>query len=80
MVLPVEPDKALFYHNSLQFGSSGSAWSYLRVADVLSFLAVSLLIVPSAHFVDDSYQSEDAELAPSGFQPLRLSTQAWASE
>ena len=71
MVLPVEPDKALFYHNSLQFGSSGSVWSYLRVADVLSFLAVSLLIVPSAHFVDDSYQSEDAELAPSGFSAFK---------
>eukprot|EP00439_Symbiodinium_sp_Y106_P077210 s1684_g16.t1 len=66
VVLPVAPDRALFYHNSLPFGSSGSVWSYLRVADVLSFLAVSLLVVPSAHFVDDFYQSEDEEVAPSG--------------
>ncbi|CAE7661472.1 unnamed protein product, partial [Symbiodinium necroappetens] len=34
---------------------------------VLPFLAVSLLIVPSAHFVDDFYQSEDSEMARSVF-------------
>ena len=71
VVLPVAPDRALFYHNSLPFGSSGSVWSYLRVADVLSFLAVSLLVVPSAHFVDDFYQSEDEEVAPSGFSAFK---------
>ena len=65
------PTKRYSTINSLQFGSSGSVWSYLRVADVLSFLAVSLLIVPSAHFVDDSYQSEDAELAPPGFSAFK---------
>ena len=81
VVLPVEPDKSLFHHNSLPFGSSGSVWSYLRVADVLSFLAVSLLIVPPAHFVDDFYQSEDEErLRRQASQPLGLSTRAWDSE
>ena len=63
MILPVE--QALFYHSSLPFASVGSVWAYLRVADVLSFLAGSLLIVPGAHFVDDFYQSEDSEVAQS---------------
>ena len=55
----------------LPFGSTRSVWSYLRVADVLSFLAVSLLIVPSAHFVDDFYQSEDSEMAQSVFSAFK---------
>ncbi|CAE7194107.1 unnamed protein product [Symbiodinium microadriaticum] len=67
VILPVSGDKALFYHSSLPFGSTGSVWSYLRVADVLSFLAVSLLLVPSAHFIDDFYQPEEESLAQSGF-------------
>ncbi|OLP99308.1 hypothetical protein AK812_SmicGene18150 [Symbiodinium microadriaticum] len=72
VVLPVQKDRCLFVHNSLPFGSTGSVWSYLRVADVLSFLAVSLLFVPSAHFVDDFHQSESDDVAESGFQSFKL--------
>ena len=72
VVLPVQKDRCLFVHNSLPFGSTGSVWSYLRVADVLSFLAVSLLFVPSAHFVDDFHQSESDDVADSGFQSFKL--------
>ncbi|CAE7844333.1 unnamed protein product, partial [Symbiodinium necroappetens] len=72
VILPVQKDRCLFVHNSLPFGSTGSVWSYLRVADVLSFLAVSLLFVPSAHFVDDFHQSESADVADSGFQSFKL--------
>ena len=72
VVLPVPKDRCLFVHNSLPFGSTGSVWSYLRVADVLSFLAVSLLFVPSAHFVDDFHQSESDDVADSGFQSFKL--------
>ena len=55
-------------HQVLPFGSSGSVWSYIRVADALCFLSIVLLWLAAAHFVDDFFGCENHESADHGFQ------------
>ena len=66
MLLPGEPPTFLS-HFALPFGSVGSVWGYLRVADVVAFLSVSLLFTFAAHYVDDSFSVEQALFAESSF-------------
>ncbi|CAE7632255.1 unnamed protein product [Symbiodinium sp. CCMP2592] len=66
LVMPgVSP--SLWAHNALPFGSVGSVWAYLRVADVVSFLTISLLLMFAAHYVDDFFALERFRTAMSGF-------------
>ncbi|CAE7040700.1 ftsH [Symbiodinium sp. CCMP2592] len=58
---------SLWVHNALPFGSVGSVWAYLRVADVVSFLTISLLLMFAAHYVDDFFSLERFRTAISGF-------------
>ncbi|CAE7027728.1 DD3-3 [Symbiodinium sp. CCMP2592] len=66
LVMPgVSP--SLWSHNALPFGSVGSVWAYLRVADVVSFLTITLLLMFAAHYVDDFFSLERSRTALSGF-------------
>ena len=42
-------------------------WSYLRIADVVAFLSVTLLLTFAAHYVDDFFSVEQAWSAESSF-------------
>ena len=73
-ILPGDSDVAVWMHQVLPFGSSGSVWSYIRVADALCFLSIVLLWPAAAHFVDDQgfqgvhrsmgYQMKEAKAKP----------------
>ena len=67
-ILPGDPEVAVWMHQVLPFGSSGSVWSYIRVADTLCFLSIVLLWLAAAHFVDDFFGCENHESADHGFQ------------
>ncbi|CAE7618166.1 ftsH [Symbiodinium pilosum] len=66
-ILPGDP-AAVWMHQVLPFSSSGSVWSYIRVADALCFLSIVLLWLAAAHFVDDFFGCERLESADHGFQ------------
>ncbi|CAE7265094.1 DNMT3A [Symbiodinium sp. CCMP2592] len=66
LVMPGE-SPSLWAHNALPFGSVGSVWAYLRVADVVSFLTITLLLMFAAHYVDDFFSLERSRTALSGF-------------
>ena len=73
-VLPEEGDERIWLHRVLPFGSSGSVWSYIRFADAVCFLSISLLMLAAAHFVDDFYKFESAKTSKpafASFQKLR---------
>ena len=57
----------LWSHFALPFGSVGSVWGYLRVADVVSFLSIVLLITFAAHYVDDFFMVEQSATAGAAF-------------
>ncbi|CAE7672356.1 unnamed protein product, partial [Symbiodinium sp. CCMP2456] len=56
--VPSQDEPSVFQHLVLPFGGTGSVWSYLRVADVICFLTITLAFIPAAHFVDDYFYSE----------------------
>ena len=66
LVLPGSPP-TLWSHFALPFGSVGSVWGYLRVADVVSFLSIVLLITFAAHYVDDFFMIEQSATANAAF-------------
>ena len=66
LVLPGSPP-TLWSHFALPFGSVGSVWGYLRVADVVSFLSIVLLITFAAHYVDDFFMIEQSATAHAAF-------------
>ena len=57
----------LWSHFALPFGSVGSVWGYLRVADVVAFLTITLLFVFVAHYVDDFFSLERSSTAAISF-------------
>ena len=40
---------------------------YLRIADIVCFLTITLVLIPAAHFVDDYFYSEPEHTSPSAF-------------
>ncbi|CAE7810853.1 unnamed protein product, partial [Symbiodinium necroappetens] len=66
LLLPGDPP-TLWSHFSFPFGSVGSVWGYLRVADVVSFLSIALLLMFAAHYVDDFFSIEQAATASRAF-------------
>ncbi|CAE7213569.1 unnamed protein product [Symbiodinium natans] len=71
VLLPCQKEQALWLHLALPFGSTGSVWSYVRIADALTFVALTLLMLPTAHYVDDFFQVEPTSVAESGFQAFQ---------
>ena len=57
----------LWRHNALLFGATGSVWAYGRTADLIMWLARSILLTPCIHYVDDFAAVEDSDLAESSF-------------
>ena len=81
-ILPGDP-AAVWMHQVLPFSSSGSVWSYIRVADALCFLSIVLLWLAAAHFVDDFFGCERLESADhgfQGFQGIRASISLWGTK
>eukprot|EP00439_Symbiodinium_sp_Y106_P067273 s3940_g11.t1 len=75
LVMPGDPP-TLWSHFALPFGSVGSVWGYLRVADVVSFLTITLLFMFAAHYVDDFFsleRSSTAALSVAMFQTFHRS-------
>eukprot|EP00439_Symbiodinium_sp_Y106_P045782 s258_g5.t2 len=66
LVMPGDPP-TLWSHFALPFGSVGSVWGYLRVADVVAFLTITLLFVFAAHYVDDFFSLERSSTAALSF-------------
>ena len=66
LVMPGDPP-TLWSHFALPFGSVGSVWGYLRVADVVSFLTITLLFMFAAHYVDDFFSLERSSTAALSF-------------
>ena len=67
-LLPGNPKDCVWKHTVLPFGATSSVWAYLRVADVICFLAVVMLMLLSSHFVDDFYLCEPQEHAQQAFE------------
>ena len=66
VILPGTPP-TFWSHFALPFGSVGSVWGYLRVADVVAFLSVSLLHTLAAHYVDKFFSVDQFLFAESSF-------------
>ena len=66
LVMPGDPP-TLWSHFALPFGSVGSVWGYLRVADVVAFLTITLLLMFAAHYVDDFFSLERSSTAAISF-------------
>ena len=70
--LPTNHGPSVWQHQVLPFGSSGSVWAYLRVADVICFRAIVLAFIPAAHFVDDFFFAELQQTAMSAYDSANL--------
>ena len=68
VILQTPYGPTLWRHTVLMFGSTASVWSYCRVADLMTWLSRSLLLVPLLHFVDDFGSCETEITANSAFQ------------
>ena len=66
VLLPGSPP-TFWAHFALPFGSVGSVWSFLRIADVVALLPVTLLLTFAAHYVDDFFSVEQSWSAESSF-------------
>ena len=67
MLVPDQGQPSVFKHLVLPFGGTGSVWGYLRIADIVCLLTITLVLIPAAHFVDDYFYSEPEHTSPSAF-------------
>ncbi|CAE7799181.1 unnamed protein product [Symbiodinium sp. CCMP2592] len=70
--VPNQAEPSVFRHLVLPFGGTGSVWSYLRIADIICFLTITMLFIPAAHFVDDYFYSEPTHTSESAFTSFCL--------
>ena len=78
-VRPGNQEDCVRRHTVLPFGATGSVWAYLRVADVICFFAVVMLMLLSSHFLDDFYLCEPSEHAEQALEMFSRIHVRWAS-